>query len=500
MQVLGLTYQRLRGMLVKLIGEPRVKKLEKLFTFLKTIVTGGLGAAWQKITEFVGNLKDMVIGGIRSWVQNSVITAAITKLISMFNPAGAVIQAVTAIYNTVMFFIERGKQIAALAEAVFSSIGSIAGGNIKAAANYVEQTMGRTLPVVISFLARLIGLGGISEQIKTVIKKIQAPIENAMHKVANFIVEKGKSLLGKGKGTNTPDADTEHDRKIKEGLKAIDTADRQHRQEGKIKKQDAQEVASITKRNYPIFQSITVIDGGKTWNYDYVIARSKITGGDKAEGREDEDLSRAKTAFGKNSFSTQQLADLLKVTRRAAQRRTQKWTENPDLYSCYLIPGTRDQYTFDQEKAPSYTPQEGKHGSRYVVNPDTWEIPSTISIRDKFYKKKFTSKAQVFAQADSGQKTPAGEELYRCQNQEPFGPNHKPLVTKAEAEIDHIEDVTVHWKREGHNMTQEQRNKWYDNPSNLRILCESCNSAKNKGRYIRKVGKKFRGPNDNPPD
>jgi len=203
MQVLGLTYQRLRGMLVKLIGEPKVAKLEKVFNFLKTIVTDGLGAAWQKITEFVGNLQEMVIGGIRSWVQNSIITAAITKLISMFNPAGAVIQAVTAIYNTVMFFIERGKQIAALGEAVFSSIGSIAGGNIKAAANYVEQTMGRTLPVVISFLARLIGLGGISEHIKTVIKKIQAPIETAMTKVANFVVEKGKSLLGKGEGQDS---------------------------------------------------------------------------------------------------------------------------------------------------------------------------------------------------------------------------------------------------------------------------------------------------------
>ncbi len=71
----------------------------------------------------------------------------------MFNPAGAVIQAVAAIYNTVMFFIERGSQIAAVAEAVFSSIGTIAAGNIAGAANYVEQTMGRTLPVVISFLA-----------------------------------------------------------------------------------------------------------------------------------------------------------------------------------------------------------------------------------------------------------------------------------------------------------------------------------------------------------
>jgi Domain of unknown function (DUF4157) len=197
LQVLGLTYEKLRGKLVKLVGEKRVKQLEQAFEFLRTIVTGGLTAAWQKITEFAGNLQEMVIGGIREWVQNSIITAAITKLISMFNPAGAIVQAVMAIYNTIMFFIERGEQIAALTQAVFASIGNIAAGNVAGAANYVEQAMGRSLPVMISFLARLIGLGGISEQIKNVIKKIQAPIENAMNKVASFVVEKSKSLLGK---------------------------------------------------------------------------------------------------------------------------------------------------------------------------------------------------------------------------------------------------------------------------------------------------------------
>ncbi|MBW4507263.1 MAG: DUF4157 domain-containing protein [Scytonematopsis contorta HA4267-MV1] len=199
LQVLGLTYNKFRGKLVQLIGEPRVKRLEQTFEFLKTIVTGGLTAAWQKITEFASNLQEMVIGGIREWVQNSIITAAITKLLSMFNPAGAIVQAVMAIYNTVMFFIERGQQIAALSEAVFASIGNIAAGNVAGAANYVEQAMGRSLPVMISFLARLIGLGGISEQIKNVIKKVQTPIENALNKFANFIVTKTRGLLDNNK-------------------------------------------------------------------------------------------------------------------------------------------------------------------------------------------------------------------------------------------------------------------------------------------------------------
>jgi hypothetical protein len=269
-QVLGLTYQRMRGMLVKLIGEPKVAKLEKAFDFLMMIVDQGLGAAWEKITEFVGGLQEMVMGGIREWVQNSIITAAITKLLSMFNPAGAVIQAVMAIYNTIMFFIERGSQIAALGEAVFSSIGTIAVGNIAGAATYVEQTMGRTLPVVISFLARLIGLGGISEQIKNVIKKIQDPIETAMNKVANFIVENGKSLLGKGKGTNTADADPEHDRKVKEGLQQLHQKEAEYAQNGGLTQEDAQKVAAKVKSEHPVFKSISVVDGVNKWKYEYV--------------------------------------------------------------------------------------------------------------------------------------------------------------------------------------------------------------------------------------
>ena len=91
-------------------------------------------------------------------------------------------------YNTIQFFIERGSQIAALAQSVFASIGKIAAGNVGGAANYVEQTMGRTLPVTISFLARLINLGGIGGQIRNIIERIRAPIHQALDRLVSFIV------------------------------------------------------------------------------------------------------------------------------------------------------------------------------------------------------------------------------------------------------------------------------------------------------------------------
>ncbi|BAY29886.1 hypothetical protein NIES2107_17300 [Nostoc carneum NIES-2107] len=196
LQVLGATYTRLRGVLVGLIGEKAVARIEKVFDFLVTIATKGLAAAWEKLVEFIGSLKDMVIGAIQDWVKSRIVTAAITKLISMFNPAGAVIQAIISVYNTVAFFMERAQQIAMLVKAVTQSIGSIAAGAIGTAANFVEQSMARAIPVMLGFLARFIGLGNVAEPIQKTIKSIQDKVWSAITKLANFIVSKVKSLIG----------------------------------------------------------------------------------------------------------------------------------------------------------------------------------------------------------------------------------------------------------------------------------------------------------------
>src|SRR5262249_27028394 len=132
----------------------------------------------------------------------AIVEAAVTKLVTMFNPVGAIIQGIITIYNTVVFFIERAKQIATLANAIFESISNIATGNLGAAIDYVEKTMARGLTVIISFLARMVGLGGISNEIKKIIQKIQSVVDNAVNKVVNFIVDKAKGLMAKvtGKG------------------------------------------------------------------------------------------------------------------------------------------------------------------------------------------------------------------------------------------------------------------------------------------------------------
>ncbi len=199
LQVLGVTWAAIRKRIVKVIGEERMAKIEKTVSFVTDLITKGPIAAWEMITSAIGNLKDMVLGAIQNWVVTKVVKSAVTKLVSMFNPAGAIIQAAIAIYNVVMFFVERAQQIASLFKAVTGSIGKIAAGAVGAAANFIELAMARTIPVIISFLARLLGLGGIGETIKGIIKKVQKPISKGIDAVVKFIVGKAGRLLGKDK-------------------------------------------------------------------------------------------------------------------------------------------------------------------------------------------------------------------------------------------------------------------------------------------------------------
>ncbi|MCM8529078.1 MAG: DUF4157 domain-containing protein, partial [Lentisphaeraceae bacterium] len=203
MQVLGLTWDRMRKKLVDRLGEKTVARLETAFEFVKILATEGIAGVWQKIMEYMSGLKDKIFEGIRNWVITKIVTIAIEKLATMWNPVGAVIQSIIAIYNTIMFFIERLNQILDLVEAVVNSIANIANGKLEDAANYVEQAMAKTLPVIISFLARLIGLGGISEAIKGVIKKVQDTVDKGIDKVLDWIVKQVKNLIKKGKAAIT---------------------------------------------------------------------------------------------------------------------------------------------------------------------------------------------------------------------------------------------------------------------------------------------------------
>lgn len=193
LSVLGLTWQNIRAKLVKIIPEPVLAGLEKTASVLVTLVKDGPAAAWQQIKAELNELKGQLIAQVTQMVSIEIVKAAVMKLVSMINPAGAVVQAIIAIYNTISFFIEKARQIAAVVGSFINSIAAIAAGQVNAAANKVEQTLANTLTVVISFLAKFAGIGGIPKKLVGIVKKIRKPIDRGLEKIVAWL---GK-MLGK---------------------------------------------------------------------------------------------------------------------------------------------------------------------------------------------------------------------------------------------------------------------------------------------------------------
>ncbi len=201
LQILGLTYENIKARVIK-----RFPKAEKVFSaiekgieIINRIRTEGIGAIWTMVKESLSNLKEMVLSGIRNFVITTVVKEAITWILGLLNPAGALVKILKLLFDFVMFLIERFQQIKDFILSVYNSITAIASGQLTKAMTAVEDAMSRSLPVVISLLASLAGLGGIGKTIKDIIKKVTKPINKVIDKIIDKVVKFAKKLLKKGK-------------------------------------------------------------------------------------------------------------------------------------------------------------------------------------------------------------------------------------------------------------------------------------------------------------
>ncbi|MEY2497294.1 MAG: hypothetical protein QOD12_850 [Verrucomicrobiota bacterium] len=208
LSVLGISWGQIRGKIVKALGpngEKIMAGLEIAFDVIKALVTGGPAAAWEVIKDKLTDLKDQVIGGITSFIVETVVTKAVPKLIAMFIPGAGFISAIISIYDTVMVFVQKISKIIQVVTAFIDSIVAIAGGAIDAAAARVESILGGLLSLAISFLAGFVGLGKVADKIMGVINKVRTKVDEAIDKAIAWIVSKAKALFAKLFGKEKPD-------------------------------------------------------------------------------------------------------------------------------------------------------------------------------------------------------------------------------------------------------------------------------------------------------
>ncbi len=213
LSVIGMTWNVVREKIAKKIGEPAMAALEAGADIVQQVRTGGPAVLGKMLLEKFTEFEDMVVGEIKSFVMEKVVKSGITFLISLLNPAAAFIKACKMIYDVVMFFVERGSEIKEFVETIIDAAADVARGGTGGIAEKIEGVLAKLLPLAISFLANILGLGGVGEKVHSIIDKVRKPINKAMDKVVDVVVkmtapiwkpakklfEKGKKLYGKAK-------------------------------------------------------------------------------------------------------------------------------------------------------------------------------------------------------------------------------------------------------------------------------------------------------------
>ncbi|MEL6537134.1 MAG: DUF4157 domain-containing protein, partial [Bacteroidota bacterium] len=200
-QIFGLTYEQIKARVMKRLGPKGAaifEKIEQVIGWVKRLVTEGPMALWAQVQEQLSNLPSLILPPIISYVSLTLVKKATFKIMSMLNPAGAIVQAVLMIYKTVMFFINNWEKIKAIVTGIFSAIRMVAFGKLGPAANFIENVLAQGMKLLIRFLANLIGLGGIGKKIQGILNKVAAPVIQVRNRLIDFLVRKGKQLFRRG--------------------------------------------------------------------------------------------------------------------------------------------------------------------------------------------------------------------------------------------------------------------------------------------------------------
>ncbi|MYQ75746.1 MULTISPECIES: hypothetical protein [unclassified Streptomyces] len=208
--LLGLTWANIRARVTrKGVPDQAMTAVESSVPVAQNIAREGPAGAVKEIQEEAGDLKSTILEKLTSYLIPTVIIAGITWILSLLNPASAFVRAVKGIIDIVTFVVNQGAQIVEFVNSVLDAVVAIANGGKAGVPKMVESALAASVPLLIGFLASLLGIGSLAAKVKSVFHAVSRPVNRAIDKIVNFIAQKGKALWAKrrNKGPKRPGKD-----------------------------------------------------------------------------------------------------------------------------------------------------------------------------------------------------------------------------------------------------------------------------------------------------
>lgn len=204
LSVMGLTYQAMRGRLVRELGADGARQValaEQAGGSLMAL-KGGLHHA-PELKAQQGPLGRGVVDSLKAEVTQSLVTAGAAKVASLLIPGGAFVQALLTAFRGVQTLVSQGGQIMGVIMSALGSVQSIAAGQVGAAAGFVERAIGGSVPIVLTFLGKLVGLGSIGTRIRSTVIRLRQRLDGAMAGLMKRMTASVRKLGGRSATSTT---------------------------------------------------------------------------------------------------------------------------------------------------------------------------------------------------------------------------------------------------------------------------------------------------------
>jgi hypothetical protein len=218
LQIMGITWPNIRKILVRQIGAKNVALIEKVYSLVSLLVEKGPEGIYEMIKEKLTPeaIVDQVVSMAVDYMVTAIAKQVAVRILMLFNPAGAIVQALEAIYRVLKWVFQNAARIFALVETVVNGIADILAGNTGGFAKAVETALGMLIAPVLSFIADYLSLGDLPSVVAEKVKSMREWILGIIEKAVVWIIEKGKALLA-AVGLGPKDKDKKKDKDDPDG-------------------------------------------------------------------------------------------------------------------------------------------------------------------------------------------------------------------------------------------------------------------------------------------
>ncbi|MDB5678536.1 hypothetical protein [Sphingomonas bacterium] len=197
LQIMGITWPNIRKIIAKKIGEKNVALIEKVWSLVSVLIDKGPEGIFDMIKEKLDPqaIIDQVIQMAVDYMVTAIAKQVAIRIALLFNPAGAILQAIEAIYRVLKWVFQNAARIFTLIETIVNGLADIIAGNIGGFANAVEKGLEMLIAPVLGFIADYFSLGDLPKTVAKQIKSFQGWILGMIEAAFDWVIEKGKALL-----------------------------------------------------------------------------------------------------------------------------------------------------------------------------------------------------------------------------------------------------------------------------------------------------------------